>query len=320
MKNGFMSLITILFIISCKGQNMQVVETKTSVGGGVALSGSVVGFDKVKPIFEAKCSMCHNGGVHPKNWTLYETAKTGLTKLNERLFVVANMPLIGSLSADEKKIIQAWISAGGPLASSASQGQVAVVVPSVNPEDKPVIDTPIQSNNPIERGEFIVQTKCLSCHGESASGMKTPVLHGQFPKYIIAELNNFKNDLRQDHLMGAMNNIAKSLSETDISDIAAYLEKQNPCSIPIANDPGQGDVALGKMKVDQNACMGCHRVKNTYGAPKLDGQKTEYVLHSLKLFRNNQRTSHYMNPLTVNFKDEDLNDLAAYMNSLRKCE
>lgn len=304
---------------------MNITETvkvggSTSIGSG---GGSGVGFAQVKPIFEKKCGECH-GKTHPLNWTVYDTAKQYLSSINNRIFVVGNMPAAGSLTADEKATIKAWIAAKGPLEAPAGGGGGTGGGGTGGGGDtggggeEP--DTPVESDDPVVRGEWQVKRKCLSCHGEGASAMKTPVLHGQFPKFIAAELNKFKNDQRKDTMMNSMPAIAKGLSDQDITDIAAYLETLNACSIPVQVDPGQGDIERGKKVFEENACVGCHRAKNTYGAPKLEGQKTEYVLHSLRLFKTKERTSTWMNPLTANFSDETLQDLAAYVNSLRKCD
>lgn len=172
----------------------------------------------------------------------------------------------------------------------------------------------------LNNGENIFKNQCVACHDENAVGMATPVLHGQYANYLTAELMNFKNDRRRDLMMGAMPYMAKALSDSDIVDVANYLAKQDVCKIPVPVDPQGGNVAEGKIKVEQNACLGCHRVNNPYGAPRLDGQKNQYISHSLKIFKSKDRTGTFMNTLTMNLKETDFANIAAYMNSLRKCK
>lgn len=265
----------------------------------VITEGMVVGFDLVKPIFENKCLMCHNGSTHPKNWTVYETAKANLANINNRLFVVGNMPAVGSLSTEEKAAIKAWIDAGGPLVSI---GQGTTPAPGTTP--------PI----PTDPGEFIVQNKCLGCHGSGASGLDTPLLHGQEKYYLIRQLNNFRSDYRKDLIMNSMNSIAKTLSDTDIKNIATYLSAQSPCSVQVDINPLGGNIIAGQKEAEQ--CFKCHTEK----APVLNGQKTGYLKKTLLNFKNLKRMNGTMNEEAEDLSDADINNVAAYFNSRRSCK
>ncbi len=62
---------------------------------------------------------------------------------------------------------------------------------------------------------------CAGCHGSKAEGRGIfPRLAGQHPKYIVIQLENFKNGNRSG---GPMSGIASSLSSDDIAAISAYL-------------------------------------------------------------------------------------------------
>lgn len=62
---------------------------------------------------------------------------------------------------------------------------------------------------------------CAGCHGAKAQGRSSfPKLAGQQPEYLKKQLLNFKNGSRKG---GPMNAMTSSLSEQDISEIAAYL-------------------------------------------------------------------------------------------------
>lgn len=264
----------------------------------------IVGFDWVKPIFQAKCTMCHNGSVHPKIWTNYETSKNDLVKLNDRLFVVGNMPAAGSLSANEKTIIKAWLAAGGPQTGSAP-APTPGPTPTPNPEPTPI---------PSEAGRILVQNKCLSCHGSGAAALDTPVLHGQEKNYLVKQLNDFKTDARKDLIMGAMKSVASALSDDEIEKITSYLSSESACSVHIDVNAQNGNVEAGQNKA--NSCLGCHSAI----APVLIGQKTGYLKVNLNNFRNEKRINAMMNPMAKSLSDEDINDLAAYFNSKRNCK
>ena len=67
---------------------------------------------------------------------------------------------------------------------------------------------------------------CQGCHGLNGEGMilppgqaSSPRLAGQVAPYFIKSLNDYKNDVRVDPMMNA---IAKSLTEPDIANLAAY--------------------------------------------------------------------------------------------------
>lgn len=67
---------------------------------------------------------------------------------------------------------------------------------------------------------------CMGCHGMSGEGKAMPAgqasfprLAGQVPAYFIKSLYDYRNDKRNDAMMGA---VAKGLAETDIANLAAY--------------------------------------------------------------------------------------------------
>ena len=63
--------------------------------------------------------------------------------------------------------------------------------------------------------------QCMGCHGNKLQGQgQFPRLAGQHPQYLAKQLSDFKSGARA---AGAMNALAKNLSEDDIKAIAAYL-------------------------------------------------------------------------------------------------
>ncbi len=62
---------------------------------------------------------------------------------------------------------------------------------------------------------------CASCHGADGISANSlwPNLAGQQEQYLIKQLKAFREGERTDPLMSPM---AKSLSDTDIEDLAAY--------------------------------------------------------------------------------------------------
>jgi len=66
---------------------------------------------------------------------------------------------------------------------------------------------------------------CSACHGETGIGSNPawPILAAQKPGYLVNVLKAFKAGLRKDPMMASA---AKSLSDTDIANLAAYYAAQ----------------------------------------------------------------------------------------------
>ena len=67
---------------------------------------------------------------------------------------------------------------------------------------------------------------CSACHGETGIGSNPawPKLAAQKPGYLVNVLKAFKAGLRKDPMMAGA---AKSLSDTDIANLAAYYAAQS---------------------------------------------------------------------------------------------
>ncbi len=74
-----------------------------------------------------------------------------------------------------------------------------------------------------------------------------------------------------------------------------------------------GDVEAGRSK--SQTCVACHGAvgasPNT-AFPMLAGQHADYLLHSLKAYKNGDRNNAIMNGQAAALSDEDMRDLAAY--------
>lgn len=79
-----------------------------------------------------------------------------------------------------------------------------------------------------------------------------------------------------------------------------------------------GDAAAGKAKF--TTCAGCHGatgVNTNPLFPNLAGQKEAYVVKQLKAFRAGTRTDPMMSPMAKPLSDADIDNLAAYISSLK---
>lgn len=77
-------------------------------------------------------------------------------------------------------------------------------------------------------GKARVEAVCASCHGIRgiSASPAFPNLAGQKEDYLRAALTGYRDGTRKNPIMG---NMAASLSDADIADLAAYLSTLKPC-------------------------------------------------------------------------------------------
>jgi len=89
-----------------------------------------------------------------------------------------------------------------------------------------------------------------------------------------------------------------------------------------ASARADGDPAKGK--VTAYACIGCHGIPNyttnypNYRVPKLAGQHADYIVAALKEYRSGDRTHKTMHAQAASLSDAQMQDIAAYFESLGK--
>jgi len=81
-----------------------------------------------------------------------------------------------------------------------------------------------------------------------------------------------------------------------------------------------GDAAKGK--VESYTCIGCHGIPNygndypTYRVPKLAGQHAAYIVQALKEYKAGDRAHNTMHAQASSLSDQQMQDIAAYFESL----
>ena len=86
--------------------------------------------------------------------------------------------------------------------------------------------TQLQAAN-LYAGKAIAEEVCSQCHGikKTSTGAPFPPLAGRDISYLRQALKDYRNKTR---ISDIMNNIAGSLSDTDIKNITAYYSKLKP--------------------------------------------------------------------------------------------
>lgn len=81
-----------------------------------------------------------------------------------------------------------------------------------------------------------------------------------------------------------------------------------------------GDPAKGKATFAAKGCIGCHgagAVGTPPTYPRLKGRDAAFIKENLTNFRSGKRKNPTMNAMAASLTDEDIENLAAYIDSLR---
>ena len=165
---------------------------------------------------------------------------------------------------------------------------------------------------------------CVGCHGANGnSGVASwPKLAAQHTAYTLKQLKNYKDGSRANPVMMGM---VATLTEQDMLNLSAYLNKQQP-TLGVAQN--KDSIALGQ-KIYRGgiaekgipACAGCHS-PNGAGIPaqypRLSGQWADYSTSQLVGFREGTRkNSAQMTTIATKLSDVEMKAVSDYMAGLR---
>lgn len=172
--------------------------------------------------------------------------------------------------------------------------------------------------------------RCLECHSSIGPGQgysegtegKFAKLAGQYPEYIVKQIEDFRSGRRKHEFMAMM---AKSISNADLADIAAYFGAERKMASGAAARDGaaqrlyqQGDPARKVL-----ACASCHGADgggHAAGAiPAIGGQGLRYLEQQLLAWRSGERhnsSAGVMNQQVAPLSDAEIQALAHYLSEL----
>ena len=173
---------------------------------------------------------------------------------------------------------------------------------------------------------------CAACHGPQGGGMQplnAPRIAGLNARYLERQLNYFRDGVRGTHELdtagATMRPIMAALpDQAAVRNVAAYIETMTAEPSPITIS---GDVERGEDLYTN--CSACHGADGegiwALNAPALAGQNDWYLVTQLRNFRDEIRGAHPMDLYgdqmmmlaDVLLADEDINDVVAYLNTLR---
>lgn len=196
------------------------------------------------------------------------------------------------------------------------------------------IATSVQAAGDAEAGKQ-KSTPCAACHGVAGVSVNPawPNLAGQGEKYLVDQLQLFKDKIRVNTLMNPQ---AANLSEQDMHDLAAFYSSQS--SAEGAADPDkefQGEKLYeigeriyrgGNAETGVPACMSCHAPNGSGNAPakfpQLAGQHAVYTAAQLRAYRSGARYQpddnlNMMKEIATYLSDTEIDAVAEYIAGLR---
>ncbi len=159
---------------------------------------------------------------------------------------------------------------------------------------------------------------CGACHGPdgNSSMVGMPSLAGQPKVFLENNLIMIREGIRDIPVMKGQ---LDGMSDPQIIALAKFYSAQ-----VLKPTPGKRDEALyerGQLLSKQALCGTCH-LPDYVGReqmPRLAGQREDYLLHSMRQFRNNQATGRdtIMAASLYGMNDDDLRAIAQYLSQLK---
>jgi cytochrome c553 len=156
---------------------------------------------------------------------------------------------------------------------------------------------------------------CLACHGENGQSQTpdVPSLGGQPAFYLLAQILMFRERMRA---IEPMTSILQGTSDGDLramADALAKLPAPQPDTTPV--DPGRAERA--RALITRNRCNVCHtpNFAGIENVPRLAGQREDYLLKSLRGYKDNSRRGYdtQMADVAEPLTEADFADLAHYL-------
>jgi cytochrome c553 len=172
-------------------------------------------------------------------------------------------------------------------------------------------------------------TTCVACHGALGAGTVSggPRLAGKDPDYLAHALAMFKAGSRAS---GAMQAVARNLSDSDIQKLAMFFSQQNPPLAAGATPPSQSLVIAGKQLAEMGAgpdlpaCFSCHAAGgkgNGARFPGIAGEPAAFVIARLHEFQARAKgkmpAPGTMTAVAAMLSEAQIEEVAAYLSVTR---
>jgi cytochrome c553 len=171
----------------------------------------------------------------------------------------------------------------------------------------------------------LVDNACSKCHGQNGVSISPlfPILAGQLPGYIEAELKLFRLRGRSDPRARAfMWGIARGLTDEQIKGVAQYFSSQPAVHGTASNNPALAEKGKllyesGRPELEIEACTVCHGHdgEGVNTQPRLAGQHRDYVAIQMWQYRGGLRENKVMQHVTEKLTDDEIAALVEYIST-----
>jgi cytochrome c553 len=158
--------------------------------------------------------------------------------------------------------------------------------------------------------------QCGACHGEDGNSRtpNVPSIAGQPEFFLVNQLYLFREGIRR---IPGMSELTKGLSDDDLVALAKHFTALDAKPSDEKIDPAlvqRGEELAGPMR-----CASCHLpdLSGQQQMPRLAKQRVDYLIHSMKEFRDGTRSGAdtLMSNVVAGTSDADLAALAHYATS-----
>ena len=155
---------------------------------------------------------------------------------------------------------------------------------------------------------------CAACHGTSEREPlpATPWLSGQLSDVVVLQLVLIREGLRE---VPQMAGLLDKVTDPDFFDIAAYYAGQTPARGASKADPAKRK--RGAELAEKMGCGSCHMpdLSGQRQVPKIANQREDYLVMTLKAYRDNKRVGPdtSMNGIMYKASDADIEAVAHFV-------
>jgi cytochrome c553 len=144
---------------------------------------------------------------------------------------------------------------------------------------------------------------CGGCHGAKGVSVDgaTPSLAGQDAEYLVKAIKAYRTTRKN----WGMQRYIAGLSDKDIDNVAAYYATQEPKAADQVPTSTQELAAKCDRCHDQDASP-------TMAAPKMKGQDKDYLVMSLRAYRDGKRESSTMHTMSFPYSNAIIESLASW--------
>lgn len=153
----------------------------------------------------------------------------------------------------------------------------------------------------------VLAGQCRTCHGIDGYARIpiAPHIGGEPARYIEAQLTAFRQGTRTHEMMSV---VAKSLTDQQIADLAAWYANHDVTASLSAEAAGAPEVCI--------ACHGVDGIGRAEDVPNLAGETNIYIDTQLKAFRGGKRTHDVMSGIASALTDEEIRAAADWYASV----